>query len=255
MYFRNKEKIKPLSIMLIILLTAPVFTHARNVNNSISMMTLELFPYGFLDEKGKEDGVLYNIMNEIMTESGIGKLHAILPAKRLVVEFANPEGMCTIVMNTPYVNNQLEVIEPIGYKLSVGILPKAGINLDSYSDLKSIVVALPRGIYVGDRFMNDKTLTKASTSKYYSALLMLKAGRVDAVAGALQSLLYIAKNKEFAGQKFGKPLIFSENEMNLFCNNAVTKKVRDTLKSTLIELKRSGKVQKLLDRYFKSAVN
>ena len=255
MYFRNKDRIRSFSIMLILLLIAPVFTYAKNVNNGIAMMTLELVPYGYINKEGKEDGVFYDIMNEIITESSIGKSYGIFPAKRLVAEFANPKGMCTIVVNSPYVNNQLEVIEPIGYKMSVGVLPKAGIKLDSYLDLKNIIVALPRGVYVGDRFMNDKTITKASTPRYYSALLMLKAGRVDAVVGALQSFIYIAKNKEFTGQKFGKPLIFSENEPTLFCNNAVTKKVRKRLKSTLVQLKTSGKVQKILDRYFKSEMN
>jgi len=255
MYFRNAKKIKSVNIILILLLIVPAFVFAKNVNNSIAMNTLELFPYGFINKEGEKDGVLYDIMNEIMNQSNIGRTHAILPAKRLIVEFANPTGMCTIVLNTPYINNQLAVIEPIGYKLSMGVLPKAGINLNSYSDLKNITVAVPRGVYVGDRFMNDKTLIKASTSRYYSALLMLKAGRVDAVAGALQSLIYITKNKEFAEQKFGKPLIFSENEMNLFCNNVVTKEVRERLKSALIKLKASGTVQKLMDQYFKSEIN
>ncbi|MCJ8319152.1 MAG: ABC transporter substrate-binding protein [Colwellia sp.] len=242
-------------VLIVILLVVPLHTSATNEDKNISMMTLELFPYGFMNDEGKRDGVLYKLMNEIIVESGVGKSKGVFPAQRLVIQFDKPKGMCTIVLDTPYVEHQLEAVEPIGYSLSMGILPKAGVKINSYLDLRSIIVAIPRGVYVDERFMKDKTMSKAPTSKYYSALQMLKLGRVDAIAGAVQSITYLAKNEEFTTLAFDKPLIFSENEMTLFCNQAVHQDIKKILKNTVIKLKENGKIKKILDKYFKSEAN
>ena len=227
---------------------------AANVNSSegdFAMIAMEQTPYGFVSEEGKVTGVLYDLLEEIRATSGIGAAVEIQPANRLLATLIRGKKSCTVVIDSPDVVSSLDIVEPIGYQLTAGILPVAGVKLKDYSSLKGKIIAVPLGILFDEKFHADKSLNKLSTPQYMNAIKMMKLGRVDAVAGAISVLKYIAGQEGLNAQFFDQPLIFVESEFYLVCSFKLSKNEREKLQQAVITLRSSGKTQEIFDSYFK----
>jgi polar amino acid transport system substrate-binding protein len=241
------------TIFLTVLASLLLPLKAASSEPGIGMIAMEQILYGFENEAGEKTGVLYDLLVEIRENSGIGLPVVIQPAKRLLATMSRGKKSCTIVINSPDVVNSFDVIEPIGYTLAAGILPVAGIQLKEYSDLKKIKIAVPLGIVFDDRFHSDTTLNKISTPKYINGIKMMKLGRIDAVAGAVSVLKFIAKQEGLNSHFFDDPLIFTESDLYLVCSFKLSNNERKKLQQAAIQLRSSGKAQDIFNRYFSAA--
>jgi len=214
----------------------------------MKMLIMNQTPYGFKTKEGKSTGVLYDILNEIIKSSGINKTITIVPTKRLLA-IMQENKVCTLVADTPDIV-AFDLIEPVGFKLTAGILPGLGVKVDSYSSLKDKVIAVPLGIHFDKKFHKDNTLKKVRPPHYINAIKMLKKGRVDAVAGALPTLKYIAKKEGMNLMSFNKPLVLAQTEVYLVCTKDFKKNTRLKLKNAILELKSNGTIPKILVEYF-----
>ena len=236
-----------LALFLVLTLYFPIY--ASNSENRIQMAIMNQTPYGFITNDGKKTGVLYDILNQILKTSAMNKSIDIIPTKRLLSLLQNNHKVCTIVANTPDVK-VFDLIEPIGFKLTAGILPRPGIKVDNYSHLENKVIAVPLGIIFDKKFHQDDTLIKVRPHHYINAIKMLKTGRVDAVAGAILTLKYIAKKEGMNLMSFNKPLILAQTEAYLVCTADLNKINREKLQKAVIQLKLNGTIKKILIKYF-----
>jgi polar amino acid transport system substrate-binding protein len=182
--------------------------------------------------------------------SGLGLPVEIQPTKRLLATMIRGQKNCTILVDSPEVVESLDLVEPIGYKLSAGILPVAGVKLKDYSHLKNIKIAVPLGIIFDNRFHSDKTLAKVSTPLYINGIKLMQLGRVDAVAGAVSVLKFIAKQEGLGEHFFDHPLVFVESDLYLVCSFHLSKNERNKLQQAVIKLRLSGQAQKIINSYF-----
>jgi len=233
----------------------PVASSSQATPINVDMLTLSQIPYGFVKPDGKTTGVLYEILNNIMAVSGVEKTNNIVPFKRVLARIHAKQQFCTIAAGTSQSAELFDLVEPIGYKMSAGVLPAKGIDLVNYASLKNIQIAAPLGAYVDKRFNNDTSLQKVVSSKYVNAMKMLISGRVDAVAGAIPALTYIAKTQGMDKHSFGKPLVFEPFDVYLVCTYGIPSDIRQKLKNALVNLKSNGKVQQILKRYSWDAQN
>jgi len=224
-------------------------SYANSSDDSIKVMVMSQTPYGFITKDGQKTGVLYDILNQIIKTSRIGKSISIVPTKRLVAIMKETQKVCTIFANSPDVS-EFDYIEAIGFELTAGILPAKGIKLDNYSSLKNKVIAVPLGIIFDKKFHTDDTLIKVRPPHYINAIKMLKKGRVDAVAGALLTLRYIAKKEGMSPMFFDKPLLFGQANVYLVCTTNLNSSTREKLKKAVITLKSNGTIQRILTQYF-----
>jgi len=238
----------------LILLTLPQHSSASSETKEVEMITLAQVPYGFLTSKGENKGVFYEILNEIISVSKIGNSHQLIPFKRVVARMKAKQNFCTIAANDDENKSLFDLVEPIGFKLSAGILPGPNIDLNDYSKLKGLRIAVPLGAYISEKFNKDNNLLKVPSSKYTNAIKMLKSSRVDAVAGAIPALMYISKTQSIEQTYFGKPLLLKSYDVYLLCSHDLQTETRHILKKTLIELKSKGKIQQILDSYFKQTI-
>jgi len=239
--------LKRLLLGIFLLLSQP--TQAVIDNNTFSMATLEQVPYGFKTSKGQIEGMLFDIMNAIIIESGLKASNQLLPPQRLILELHKGSQLCTLVANTPYAAQHFDLIEHVGLKLSAGILPKKGIKLLNYASLKNIIIAVPLGIYFDERFDNDHTLNKIRPLDYNNAIQMLKHKRVDAIAGAVESILYISKYSGLSASDFAPPLILSNLKIYLTCIKDTPNTVREAMRTAIITLLQRGKIQLIHKQY------
>jgi len=223
--------------------------YVNSSEDEVGMFVMELVPYGFTKENGEQTGVLLDVLNEIRDVSGVGLPVKTLPLKRLLLTVLKDMKSCTLVIDSPIVIDNLDLIEPIGYELTAGILPLFGVKLTDYSSLKGKLIAVPLGVQFDEEFNTDTSLNKVSTPEYINAIKMMKVGHVDAVAGAIPVLKYLATKEGLHAQFFDQPLILVEKDMYLACSFNLTKNERRKLQQAVMGLRLSGKTQKFFDRY------
>jgi len=92
---------------------SPLF--ASNGSRHINMFTMEQVPYGFMNDNGEYEGVLYDVMNQIIEHSNIGDSNFVVPSKRIFLTMSTKKKSCALLANTPDISNAFVLIEPIGY--------------------------------------------------------------------------------------------------------------------------------------------
>jgi len=225
--------------------------NAKETNSSFSMYTMEQVPYGYVDKNGKTSGVLFDILEQIILESGLELTNELAPTKRLEFILTTKNNGCTLLADVPNIRKNLDLVEPIDYELKVGVLPKVGVTLVDYASLKEKVLAVPRGIDFDEKFDNDIELLKVNPPTYLHGVRMLKAGRVDAVVGAISNIMFVAKVEGMFQDDFSAPLVFATNHVHLVCSKDINKGIRKKLKQAIISLKSKGSIQETLDKYFR----
>lgn len=214
--------------------------------------TIGQVPYGYVDEQGKKTGYLYDIANLISQKAGFGPQKRLAPLKRIArnLEFGILD--CTLLATTPFVRGLASVIAPIGLTLDVGIIQRAGIILNEYEDLLGLKIAVPRGVRFDEQFDTDQRLNKVASKDYKQSVLILERGRVDAIAGGIDSIRYNAFRSGFDADKlFGKPLIFSRVAIGLVCRKEIAKTPMVLrLKEAAEVLRAQGAFEKILRNYF-----
>jgi len=215
---------------------------------------MEQVPYGFKGTDGKTTGVLYEILNIIMTTSDVEQPNKLLSMKRLLATLSTQRNTCTIVADTYDVIDKYDFIESIGLSVKGGVLPIKGLELTEFSNLRDIIIAVPFGSSFNEEFDKDKRISTVHPRNYVNALKMLKNGQVDAVAGPILTLKFVGINEGMTANDFAPPLILNQLEMMLVCNYGLSRGVRKRLKNTVIKLKSNGTIQSILDSYYGKSV-
>jgi len=236
--------------LLCLLLTKPATSSVLDDKNNTSMVTMEQIPYGFRTADGKSTGMLYEILNYIITESSIEQPNNLLPLKRILASMSTRKNTCSLLGNSPYVVDNYDLVEPLGLSMNIGILPRNGVALVDYSSLKGLTLAVPLGIHFDGNFNRDDNLSIVSPRNYVNALKMLKNGQVDAVAGAIPTLRLTGTKEGMTANDFGRPLIVTRGELILVCNHPPPIDVRKKLKNAVIKLKSNGAIRKVFDDYY-----
>lgn len=135
-------------LIIIILLSLSISSAAKD---NVIIVTMEQVPYGFIAAKEKTTGVFYEILNNIIVASDIEQKNKLLPLNRLFTTMTTRQNMCSLIADTPEVVNALDLVEPIGLPLNIGVLPRQGVVLEHYSNLEGLTIAVPLGVYFDER--------------------------------------------------------------------------------------------------------
>lgn len=209
-------------------------------------------PYSFRSKKGVIKGYHYLIANKILQEAGYNATAEPVPLKRLIRDMRQGLSDCALAANSPFARDNFAVIEDFNHHLEIGIMPRSGIDLKTYDDLRTISIGIPAGMSIGEPFDSDDRLLKVPTPDYHQSALMLQYKRIDAIMGALESIEYGAY-KALNGKKmaFGQPLVTQSVPIALICSPVIA----DTplvakLKAATIRLKERGEIQQIIDDFF-----
>ncbi|QDG79082.1 ABC transporter substrate-binding protein [Labrenzia sp. PHM005] len=239
-----------LFLPVILVFTLAVKAYAEDVRPVFVIMQQD--PYAYIDNKGDTAGYLFTIANMILKEAGYPENARIAPIKRMISDVASGAADCTIAASSPFARKTFTQVEPIGHMLSVGIMPRKGIVLSSYEDLKGLRIGVPSGMSIGDPFDSDATLNKVVTPDYEKSSLMLAYGRIDAIMGATESIRFSAYKKAgILRPIFGEPLVTQKYPKMLMCNKDLPGDgyvLR--LKEATQRLKAGGEIQDVIRDFF-----
>lgn len=68
------------------------------------------------------------------------------------------------------------------------VVPRTGLSLTRYEDLNGLNIGVTRGTMLNDRFDADESLIRVEVNSYKQLVKMMAAGRLDAIAGSLNSI-------------------------------------------------------------------
>lgn len=223
--------------------------HAEENTTQVKMLTMEQIPYGYFTGENKPTGVLFDIANAILKTSGVSSSNTIVPVSRLVMRMTNTPNSCTIAIDSDSLSTENK-IEKLGFTLSAGIIPKKGLEIKTYDDLYDLRIAIPLGMRFDNQLYDDPSLDIIRPPKYSNAIRMLMSDRVDAVAGAIFILRYLASLQGLQPEMLGKPLIFIEPDVYLICAHDLDDNTKAKLKAAVIKLKDNKTIEAILQKYY-----
>ncbi|WP_421779955.1 substrate-binding periplasmic protein [Kiloniella litopenaei] len=239
-----------LPTMVIFQLNFISFVEAQE--NGPIIQTIEQEPYGFVNSAGEQDGYLYKVAELILKQAGYVTKPQAVPVNRLIKNLKVGNSTCILAAKSPFVKEHFEPIEDIGHTIEVGFMPRKGIELNGYEDLKGLRIAIPAGMTIGNPFDEDQSLTKINTPDYKRGVLLLSRGDIDVVVGAIESIKYSAL---FVSGKpshlLGEPHIINSFPMSLTCrkqlkDNPVVMRLKLATKS----LREDGITKMVISEFF-----
>ncbi|HIF10605.1 MAG TPA: transporter substrate-binding domain-containing protein [Sneathiellales bacterium] len=117
-------------------------------------------------------------------------------------------------------------------------------------DLHGRNLALPRGSYVGFPIATDPEIRRFSTNGYAQSARLLKAGRVDAIAGTALSIYYHLSVMKMGRTDIGGILSFASKPVWLHCaKRQLSEKLVVRMRQATNSLRKEGAFRRMLDRY------
>lgn len=245
MQFRLRVKSKKIGIMLLM----TVFSYnSMAAKNDLSFITIDVAPWAYVNkESGMLEGAFIEIVKEISLRIDRKINVTITPFARVDRELETGLHDCTILIPRPetlVVKGDVVSFHPIG------IIPRKGITIDDYEDIHKLKISVTRGGTLTPEFDHDEKLHKEYDTNYLMGLRKVSRGRVDAIVGAIPTLLYLAEQEGIAtdlGEPFPiieVPLLFqcSKNSSNLHIMPSVNKAIAD--------IKKEGVLAKIQARYY-----
>ncbi|WP_085373242.1 substrate-binding periplasmic protein [Magnetospirillum sp. ME-1] len=159
----------------------------------VRFVTIDTAPWASVEPKsGKAEGVFPDIVAELVRRTGLDILVELQPFARIPRELETSRQDCTILVW----NEQWAPFMVQGEVVSnhpVGVIARKGLRLRSYENLRGLSVSVLRGLPLGPRFDGDESVHRQYDTDYLQGLNKLAHGRVDAVAGALPTIAYLAE--------------------------------------------------------------
>lgn len=263
----SKQDVNPISAMLLALLmllgsivmmpkvaaddlVAPSGVVPSKALMPVRFGTFSHPPYAYLDEHKNYVGSLYEVANAILSRAELTGENRVLPPKRLFQQLLNKQTDCSLMIYNQTTSSHFSMLAPLGENLKAGILASAGNKLDSYQDLSALNIAVPRATHIYPPFDQDDQLHKTTTQNYYHSALMLSRGRVDAMAGGIESMLFNVYQLDIPKQDLAEPLIFDELPIWLLCSpGALAEDIETRLVKAVESLRKAGEIKRIFQQH------
>ena len=238
-----------LPAVLVLIWGTPVYSSDASTDR-VNIGVIGLAPYAFVAADGEVKGYGVDVTSKIREEVKLPGQDSVLPLKRLHRELLNDTVDCTILARVTISERRYEMLTPIGKEIESVVIPRAGIRIGSYSDLKELAIAVPRGVRLNDQFDADDSLNKFISNGYRQSALLLQRRRVDAIYGVLDSYLFNMRNIGMKRREIGKPYIFNKAPLWLMCRkNYRNEKVKKRLIEATDKIRDQGIFKEIIAGY------
>lgn len=228
-----------LGTLLALLLHSPAHPDETSTNQ-YNLGVIGLAPYAIPQKDGSHTGYMVEMAREIRKLSTFPGSDDVLPLKRLHGYLSSGKMDCSIMARVHHTESLYDMVVPIGKQIKSAIVARSGITLNSYDDLKGLTIAVPAGVTLDKKFLEDQELNKFPTSGYQQSTKMLQHGRVDAMIGVWDSYLYNMRNVGMSRDEIGAPLILNQVPVWFMC--------RRDFKNDVVKTKLSDVIADLRDR-------
>lgn len=175
----------------------------------IRVITFDIAPWAYRSANNEYFGVFPDLMREVEKRTGHRIIISLAPIvqRRIYRELESGRQDCAMtVAGEP--RKTIKVVGDPVFDLPVGVIARKGVTLKSDEDLKDLSISILNLLSKNNKFMSAPDLHTVSSPDYISGLRKILHGRVDAIAGAIPTILYIAKANDMSGL-LGEPFIMN----------------------------------------------
>jgi polar amino acid transport system substrate-binding protein len=190
---------------------------ARAEQRSLNFITIGVAPWAFTDKgSGKSLGVFPAVVSELERRTGFRILQSYEPFARIDHELETGSQDCTILV---WSDNRARIVERGELVAShpMGVIARKGVKITQYADLKGKTISVLRGLAIEPRFDADPDIIKDADSDYILGVRKMAHQRVDAVAGAVPTIQFLAR-QEGLEQYLGDRLMLVDTPLVLQCS-------------------------------------
>ena len=201
-----------------VLIGALLTGQAAVAAETLKFITIEAEPWASVDATThKAVGFFPNLVHELEKRTGYKIVMTLSPYARIDHELESGLQDCTVVIIT----KERSRIAKVGEQISshpLGVIARKGVPLHGYADLRNLSISVLRGADILPKFDGDATLKKEYDTDYYTGLLKIAHKRVDAVAGSIPTIRFLAQQKGLA-DTLGDNLVLQDVPISLQCSN------------------------------------
>lgn len=168
-----------------------------------------LAPYAF-EENGVPVGVVPDTYRELERLSGLKFAFSFVPTKRMVHLLKNGDVDMAIYFAAPELAPHVVRLKKISEIVNI-VVGLKGVDLASKEDLARVRVGVLRGGYFEQAFAQNPAWDYVPTVDYVQSVTLLQNGRVDALVGTAEGLLYSFQRAGIRADEVGAILHFSRS--------------------------------------------
>lgn len=214
----------------------------------LKFITLEVAPWAYIDKDTKEYGGIFpELVKEIEKRTGHVIKVTLTPYVRINRELEAARQDCTMLISDPE-RDKVTTRGELIFNHPMGVVGRKSLFIDSYDDLYGIKISLLRGSAISEKFNTDEKLKKDYDTDYQISLQKMKHGRLDAIAGAIPTIQYLAKKNGFADM-LGEPLELGSEPIYLQCSTKSENiKYIDEINDVIKAIKSDSTLDKILSQ-------
>ncbi len=200
-----------------LLLAAWIFAAMPARAAPVRFMTVELAPYGINDGQAGKRGLIVDIDAAIAARSGVAIVDSVRPIARVMKSLESGTADCAVFLRTAWSKARFIAVAKIYDSFASIVVSRKGLPIARISDLHGRLLALPRGSYVDFEITTDPEIKRHFTNGYSQSARMLKAGRVDAIAGTALSIYHNLAELQMRRKDLGSFFTFDRKPIWLQC--------------------------------------
>ena len=233
-----------LSVLIMSFTSKPMFAE------SVKFGTFDFAPYALHDDPEGRLGLFVDINSAIAAKAGITFTDSVLPIARVVKDMEHGITDCAVIVQTPWaIDNFIQVAE-IHNRLEIIVVTRPELSISSINDLNGLRLAIPRGSFKNLPVSTDPEIEQVLTNSYQQSIHMLRAGRVDAIAGSAISIFHYFSVEDMTQADIGVVFPFEQNTLWLQCaKGQLSEDVLMKLDSATEALRLEGIFEDLIARY------
>lgn len=213
----------------------------------LAFITIDVAPWASINpETGKPEGAFVEIVRELEQRTGF-RIHTTLtPFARVDRELESGDHDCTILV--PRSDSIVIAGEEVADH-DIGVISHQEKPLKEYGDLKGQRISLLRGSELSEQFDQDEDFERVFETDYLIALRKLERHRVDGIAGAIPTLLYLAEISGI-GDQLAPPLKLTDVPLTFQCSrNSEHLEAMPAISRAIKAMKSDGRMQAITDEF------
>lgn len=214
---------------------------------SLNFITIDVAPWAYRSEASADpQGAFPAIVARLEQLTGYTIHMTLTPFARVDRELESGDHDCTILVpRDEQIVRHGEVIT--GH--DIGVLSRSDNPITDYADLQGKRISLLRGSSISEEFDQDPDILKEYDTDYLMALRKLDRERINGIAGAIPTLLYLAQEHELSDM-LAEPLKLSEIPLMLQCSrNSEHLDLMESINAAARQMREDGSLQAIVDRY------
>lgn len=214
---------------------------------SLKIATMDLPPYGWIDDKGVSRGALYELGEEIGKRMGLPYTNKIQPFARMLDSLK--EGSIDLLSSQAH-QQALDAGDKLAvmYGVNVIVATKKDSGIESLDDLKGKKFVFHRG--ASYKQLEGVPADVQYVNSYEQAVDMLYSRPIHAAVFSEPAYYFFVQQAKRKPEDFGKVLYLERNkEQWLFVRRGMPEATKARLKTVIEQLRQENAFNKLLSKY------